>query len=88
MHVDNQVYRDEKANGELQEVPVEMISTQAKKVKLALMEDQETQARKDHQDHQDMKVRGDKWVKWDQEAVLVSHPKDQEEIQESEDQKV
>ena len=35
-----------------------------------------------------MKVRGDKWVKWGQEAVLVSHQKDQEEIQESEDRKV
>ena len=34
-----------------------------------------------------MKVRGDKWVKWDQEAVLVSHQKDQKEIQELEDQK-
>ena len=22
-------------------------------------------------------VRGDKWAKWDQEAVFVSHPKDQ-----------
>ena len=42
MHVDNQVYRDEKANGELQEVPVEMIPMQAKKAKLVLMEDQET----------------------------------------------
>ena len=34
-----------------------------------------------------MKVRGDKWVKWVQEAVLVSHQKDQEETQESEDRK-
>ena len=42
MHVDNQVYRDEKANGELQDIPVEMISTQAKKAKLELMEDQGT----------------------------------------------
>ena len=86
--MDNQVYRDEKANGALQEVPVEMISMQAKRVKLVLMEGQEEQATKENQGHQDMKVRGDKWVKWDQEAVLVSHQKDQEEIQESEDQKV
>ena len=35
-----------------------------------------------------MKGRGDRWVKWDQEAVLVNHPKDKEEIKESEDQKV
>lgn len=42
VHVDNQVYRDEKANGELQDIPVEMISTQAKKAKLELMEDQGT----------------------------------------------
>ena len=34
-----------------------------------------------------MKVRGDKWVKWDQEAVLVRHQKGQEEIQEPEDPK-
>ena len=34
-----------------------------------------------------MKVRGDKWVKWDPEAVLVSHQMGQEEIQESADLK-
>ena len=80
--LDSQVYRDQKENGALQEVTVEMISMSDKKEKLVLMEDQENQAKKVYQDHQDMKVREDKWGKWDHEAVLVSRQKDQEEIQE------
>ena len=80
--VDSRVYRDQKGSGAPQEVTVEMISMSDKKEKLVLMEDQENQAKKVYQDHLDMKVRGDKWVKWDHEAGLVTRQKDQEEIQE------